>query len=113
MIFGHQLLAAVLAGEKTQTRRRVKDGETHCRYVRDHDYAIQAGRGHPGNGRIIVLREPRRERCGDISGPGVLAEGFLDRETFLQHIAQLWKVSRDAVEDIEVWVITFALARTD
>ena len=61
MIFKPELAEKVLAGEKTETRRVVKDGEVECRYVPGRDYAVQPGRGKRAIGRIYIT-DVRREK---------------------------------------------------
>lgn len=74
MIFSPALARKVLAGQKTQTRRPVKEGKD-CRYRPHHNYAVCPGRGKPESGRILIT-EVREERVGDISLRDARAEGF-------------------------------------
>ncbi len=54
MIFKPELVEKILAGEKTETRRKAKpDGAQ--RYVPGRTYAVQPGRTKKGVARIKVL----------------------------------------------------------
>lgn len=75
MIFASEMAKLVRAGKKTQTRRRT------CRYAPGHSYAIQSGRGKPGNGRLTVL-EVRQEPLGSISLRDARREGFRTTSEF-------------------------------
>ena len=43
MIFRPKLVEKVLAGEKTEIRRKVKPGEAECRYKVGRTYVVQPG----------------------------------------------------------------------
>ena len=84
MIFAPQMLDAIVAGRKTQTRR--KSG----RYRVGSSYALQPGRGKPGLAGIrIRITEKRKVRIGEISTADALAEGFDSRARFLEYFAML------------------------
>jgi hypothetical protein len=75
MIFRPELTEKVLSGEKTETRRPVKEGETECRYVAGRDYAVQTGRRRRSIGRIAVT-DTRKEKLGEITHEAAVREGF-------------------------------------
>lgn len=103
MIFSKGLHLKVLSGQKTQTRRLVKEGDRASRMWRDpvtlipdetlykfisrvkrrgrvkwevgKTYAIQPKRGVKGNGRFRITKI-RKERLQDISWADIRAEGF-------------------------------------
>lgn len=93
MLFKPELAAKIPTGEKTQTRRIVKDGEFidtyehrdktvkvvylpngHVKWMTGKFYAIQTGRGQKAIGRFRLL-DIRRQRVGDISETDAIAEG--------------------------------------
>ena len=103
MIFKPELAQKILSGEKTQTRRLVKDSEKcldgitvsktwvhkiigaaptdhrawipyHLKWQVGRDYAIQPGRGKKAIGRLRLL-SIRREFLQDISEKDARAEG--------------------------------------
>jgi hypothetical protein len=99
--FQPELLAKVLAGTKTQTRRVVKPGEQlwaqrdsrfnggvftakrRAKWREGHTVAVIPGRGKHAVGRVLIkeIREDLNVR--NISVEDVQAEGFLTREMFL------------------------------
>lgn len=82
MIFAPDLAEKILAGEKTQTRRR-RTGQTvtgvwvddPCRYRPGRTYAVQPGRGKKSVGRILVRSVSAEAMC-DMTEDDVRAEGF-------------------------------------
>ncbi len=106
MIFGHAMADKVLAGQKSETRRRGR-GDEPCRYVAGRDCAVQRGRGMHSEGRIVVTRV-RRETLGLIDDAGARREGFEDRAAFFRYWASLHGHVNLAER---VWVISFRLAR--
>jgi len=101
MIFGPELVEKFLDGEKTETRRLVKEGETECRYVPGRDYAVQPGRRRHAIGRIAITNV-RREKLGEITQDGAVREGFPTVRAFLDY----WRRLHGKVDpDQEVWVI--------
>lgn len=72
-MFHPEMLAKVLSGEKTVTRRRSSGGR--IRYSEGRSFAIQAGRGMPAVGRIRVL-SVRSEKLRAITEDEALREGF-------------------------------------
>lgn len=71
----------VLDGRKTQTRRVASGDKPRWRV--GASYAIQPGRGQKAVGRFVVLNV-RREKLGAIRDGDVRAEGFADREEFIE-----------------------------
>ena len=88
MIFGPELVEKILADEKTETRRPVKEGETECRYEAGRDYAVQPGRRRRAVGKITIT-EVRREKLGEIAHEGALREGFPTLSAFLDYWRRL------------------------
>lgn len=64
MIFKPELVEKILAGEKIESRRPVKEGKP-CRYRAGRTYAVQPGRTKPGVGQMRV-REVKRETLGEM-----------------------------------------------
>lgn len=107
MIFKPEMVQRILAGSKTMTRRKLKPGETECRYREGRPYAVQAGRGKKATTRIVVT-EVRAERLGDISDADAQREGFRGRHQFNDY----WRKLHGSLEpDEQVWVISFHLLR--
>lgn len=103
MIFRLELARLIAQGKKTQTRRRVKSGESKCRYVEGRAYTIQTGRGKPGNGQITITAV-RQERASDITLHDAKREGFRTTSEFLEYWDQL---HGEGFRDALVWVISF------
>lgn len=105
MIFKHTL-EQVLNGTKTQTRRPIKKkhGDTPP-WRPGRTYAVQPDYGKKAVARFEAL-SVKRERLGDITDADAKAEGFSDREIFLQE----WfgRYSKDT-PNTEVWAIGFKL----
>lgn len=96
MLFKPELCEAILKGQKTQTRRIVKPGETcgprliglpetpqnrlvraangRLKWYTGGTYAVQPGRGKPGIGRIRITRI-RQELLHDVTDEDAVAEG--------------------------------------
>ena len=105
MIFRPELVEKILAGEKTETRRPVKVGETECRYKVDKIYAVQPGRNDAGVAKIKVLAV-EREILAQITDEGAKREGFDHRVPFLRY----WGGLYGGVDmEQKVWVIRFEL----
>lgn len=128
MIFRPELAAAVLRGDKTQTRRLVRPGEEACAYRAGGSYSVQPGRGRKAVGRIVVTHVERR-RLGEITHEDAVAEGFASVEAFARYWLDLHDASyRGALEHAtdeealerfhqrhgraEVWAIRFVLDPT-
>jgi hypothetical protein len=103
MIFRPELAKKIAAGEKTMTRRPVKDGEKDCRYKPNRVYAVQPGRGRPANSQITVT-EVREERLGDLSLRDAKREGFRTTQAFVDYWSALY--GHYDAEQL-VWVISF------
>ena len=111
MIFRPELVNLILRGQKTETRRPVKSGETECRYKVGRTYAVQPGRTKAGVARIRIL-SARKERLGLVTDEDAEREGFTARNdlTPRQEFLNYWLVLYGRLdEDQEVWVIRFKL----
>lgn len=106
MIFSGELASKVLAGRKTETRRRIKPRESNCRYRPGRDYAVQAGRGGKALARIEIIAVARQP-LAEITQASARREGFDDVEAFGDYWAELYG-SIDWQEP--VWAIAFGLA---
>lgn len=130
MIFSPDLLPKVLNGTKTQTRRRMKDGD-FCSYAPvgsddPADYAVEtvyAGSGRakykvgqtlsicPGRGKAFVAKiritAIRQERPIDISEDDARAEGLYTRGGFFDKLQALYGVGFDFTRPC--WAISFEL----
>ena len=105
MIFGDEMADKVLAGLKTETRRRGR-GDEPCRYVPGRDYAVQRGRGMHSEGRIRVV-SVHRETLGQMLHWKAVREGFSGVGEFMRY----WESLHGGyVHDEHVWVIRFVLA---
>lgn len=130
MIFKPPLIRAILAGTKTQTRRPIKRGETHCRYRPGRTYAIQPGRGQPSNGNRIEITDVTSQMVGQITYQDARAEGFRTRADFADYWMRLhdqawrdqWQDEAPSEQEIlqrfetthahkHVWVIHFQPVR--
>jgi len=119
MIFQHTW-REIMAGEKTVTRRPIKSTETAVfapegnidavlvngrrKWVVGKCYGIQPGRGQKAKGLIKITRIDHQPLV-DITEAGALAEGFSDRDRFLDK----WREIHGSL-DHKVWVIEFVLA---
>lgn len=105
VIFRPELVARILAGDKTQTRRLVRPG-LPCRYRADRTYAVQPGRTKHGVARIRIT-DVRTERLSEITEDDARREGFASVEGFFAH----WDGLHGAAgyTEVDVWVISFAL----
>lgn len=124
MIFKPQLVRLILAGRKTQTRRRVKPGELECRYRPGHSYAVQPGRGKAEVARIYIL-SVQAAMLHEISEDDARAEGFTAsgektaRRAFLDYWWELYREGPGHEGDpwypveIPVWAITFRLEQEE
>ena len=101
MIFKEVLLAKVLDGTKTMTRRSA----TGRRYHVGRDYAVQPGRGKFAVARVRVTGT-RTEFLGDISYPDALREGFRSTVQFASYWFDLYG---DFNQSERVQVIEFEL----
>jgi hypothetical protein len=108
MIFSPELAELVVTGRKTETRRKVREGEL-CRYKVGRTYAVQPGRTKHGIGRIRVT-EMCRERLGDIDVSGARREGFPTVGWFFDY----WRRLHGGVDpEQEVWVIRFVMEQAE
>jgi len=104
VIFQPDFAQLVLAGRKTQTRRRVKLGEP-CRYGAGRTYAVQDGRGRRALGRIRVLSVDRVP-VTELSLEDALAEGFAKPHLFWEW----WTNRYGDIRDEWCWRIEFEVA---
>ena len=88
MIFRPELVEKILAGQKTETRRRAKEGEP-CRYEAGKTYALQPGRTKAGVARIRVT-DVRREGLGDLKPAAAPREGFRYLHEFFTYWRSLY-----------------------
>lgn len=120
MIFQHTL-PQVLYGNKTQTRRIIDTDEVAIRgrynqieavlhngrtkWCVGKTYAVQPGRGE-GQVARIKLTKINSEQITRISSRDALAEGFSNRQIFLQ----TWQsIHGENSFNLRVWVLTFEL----
>lgn len=128
MNFTPDMMALVLAGKKTQTRRPMKEGEyrklrysspisrypavysanNRMKWAVNEDVAICPGRGKKAVGRIRITAI-RMERPLEISADDARAEGFPDREAFWDKLRSLYGADVDL--GAWYWVIEFEVAR--
>jgi hypothetical protein len=114
MIFSRKLARLVTEGRKTQTRRKVKEHETSCRYKVGRHYALQVPAPKSSKARAVTREGPRleivdtrSELLANLTLEDAQAEGFKTREDFFDYWRELHGPNADL--DVEVWVITFAL----
>jgi len=106
LIFKPVLIAKILEGRKTMTRRPV-NGDTPCAYRVGQEYSIQPGMARPTVARISV-NHVSREPLGSIQDDDAYDEGFRDANEFLTYWTDLYgKCDLDQ----QVWVIQFDLVR--
>ena len=93
MLFKPEFIPLLKSGQKTQTRRLVKEGDKlvseawgvahpdavvttsgHVRWMVDHTYAVQPGRGKKSVGRVLVT-SIRRQRLDQMTMYDAIAEG--------------------------------------
>lgn len=129
MLFKREMVDAILAGRKTQTRRPLSDNprspwwRERCRFQPGKEFGVQGGRGMRSIRRAVVTAV-RQERLGDISNDDAAAEGFeagfdsdqdrgvvtgwiSPREAFWRYIRKIHRGKVD--EDTLVWVVEFEL----
>jgi hypothetical protein len=102
VIFKPVMIHKIAAGQKTQTRRRIRTPEPTWTVGRA--YAAQPGRGKPASLHFIVT-EIRRERLADLTFEDARREGFKTRDDFFEYWADLYGGTPNP--DLEVWVLTF------
>ncbi len=103
MIFRAELLAKVLDGTKTMTRRHVHGRTYHV----GRDYAVQPGRGKHAVARIRIT-ENHTAFLGEISEHHARREGFPNASAFVAYWRKLYG---DFNPSERVQVISFALVQ--
>jgi hypothetical protein len=103
VIFAPEMLAKVLSGEKTVTRRPNHNGE--CSYVPGRVYAVQPGRGEKAVAHIEIV-DVWQERLADITEADAVREGFRDCQEFFAYWRRLYGGPRLFTH---VWRIEFSL----
>lgn len=86
MIFKPEMVEKILSGEKTVTRRPLKQLD---RYQPGRDYAVQPGRGKHAVARIRVTFV-HEDRLGSITEDDARREGFLSSEAFFDYWDRLY-----------------------
>jgi hypothetical protein len=104
VIFQPDFAALVVAGQKTQTRRRPK-GKDPCRYVVGRTYAVQDGRGRRALARIRVVSVALTP-VWHLSAEDAAAEGFESPAGFWEW----WTNRYGDISDQWCWRIEFELA---
>lgn len=120
MIFTHENSVRIMSGQKTQTRRLCKPGDTiyRCdgsqvvyrasgreRWKTGKAYAIQPGRGRPAVGQIVLTQITIDMNGAEgISEADAHAEGYASRESFLD--AWAW-INGIYTRTQPVFVLTF------
>lgn len=99
MIFRPELARKILRGEKTMTRRPVRPDETRCRYLPEHLYAIQPGRGKAAIGLLRVV-DVVSEQAGAITFSDARAEGFRTTDEFRAYWTRLYEPNWPHVERV-------------
>lgn len=107
MIFQPDFAQLVLAGRKTQTRRRLTaENAESCRYKVGRTYAVQDGRGRPALGRIRILSAVP-VLVDQLSHEDAIAEGFENPNLFWQW----WTRRYGNIVGQWCWRIEFEVAR--
>lgn len=88
MIFKPVLIAKILAGEKTVTRRPV-NGDKPCAYRVGQEYSLQPGMARPTVARISVASVVE-QILDDIDDADAVLEGFTHAPAFLAYWRELY-----------------------
>lgn len=113
MNFRPDLAAKVMAGEKTVTRRCMRDNPRSpwfrdgCKIVEGRSYAVCPGRGKDAIGRVRVT-SVRWTLLGNIDDEEARREGFNDRQDFVEG----WKAINGIFGEQAVWRVEFSVLRT-
>lgn len=113
MNFRPELAAAVMAGDKTVTRRLVSDNPRSpwyrggCSLVVGRDYAVCPGRGTNAIGRVTVTAVSRGP-LGHLTDLEAQREGFADGFAFQRAFEEINGGVYD--RDAEVWRVAFQVA---
>ncbi|MGE4425033.1 MAG: ASCH domain-containing protein [Solirubrobacteraceae bacterium] len=114
MMFRPELAAAVMAGEKTVTRRACTDNPRSpwwrccCSLSVGQSVAIQPGRGKHAIGRATVV-SVKRQRLGHLTPAEARAEGFATPEAFEETFTA---INGAYDPNLEVWRIGLAVDET-
>lgn len=106
MIFSKSHIDLILAGEKTQTRRR-RIGDKPAAYRVGADYALQRGRGKPGIGPRIFITACEIRGLGEVTDEDARAEGYDNAAEYINVYSGLNNCTVHAAEAHEVYVYTF------
>lgn len=116
MMFKRELVELILAGKKTQTRRALSENPRSpwakggCSLRPGRPYAVTDGRGKPAVCHVELTADPRVERAGDITEADAIAEGFENRQGFIDYWTRLYG---EWVPDTLVWVLCFRLVSAE
>jgi hypothetical protein len=115
MNFQPDLAAKVMRGEKTVTRRLVKDNprspwwRERCSLKVGRTYAVCPGRGKPAVGRVRIVSVRRQPLHLSLLAGEVEREGFPHN----RHFVSAWKAINGDWDDMAlVWRIEFEEAKT-
>ena len=123
--FKPELIEKILAGHKTQTRRKCELGDYagfgrvcnvdgRPKWIEGHTYTIQPGRGKHGVGRIKVTRCLWERHLQNIDLDDARAEGFDNVRDFAAYWDYLYADTQYAWENNpEVWVLEFELVKRE
>jgi hypothetical protein len=111
MIFRPELADKIVAGEKTATRRLPSNNpgspwfKGRCSYKPGQVFAVNPGRGKV---RVAEARATRvyKQRLSEVDDQAGRAEGFADREEFLDAFRS---INGELPLSTEVWVVEFEL----
>jgi hypothetical protein len=110
VIFGEDLIKAIVSGRKTVTRRRVKpigwEDVRPCHYRKGGVYAVQPGRGKKGVAQIEVTSVELSPLGAALEDAEANREGFDSGEDFRHYWLGLYG---ELDEDQAVWRIEFEL----
>lgn len=104
MLFNEKMKEKVLAGKKTQTRRRSKRQPAEV----GKTYKIMQGMRKNSYAGDIEVTRVWRQALGDMSIEDVKAEGFDSRKEFIDYCSELFGYW-DSMQ--VVWVIEFKLVK--
>ncbi len=113
MNFQPELVAKVVSGEKTVTRRIANDNPRSpwwrggCSLIVGHDYAVCPGRGKPAVTRVRIV-EIRLVRLGWLDDNEATREGFDSPAAF----REAWEAINGGYDPgVQVWRVEFEAPR--